>query len=136
QSNFNQSVANQSPSEVLLILGRGGYAASGITESSPYFTGAMAIIDSNNLLDYDKVAIPKWESSSLVASGSNPSGSNGIDVLENVMGKTLNNGQCYGLTAYYVEKLGEPVLMGSGYSYAERIGEDYDWEKYGWKVIL
>lgn len=136
QSNFNKSVANQNTGDVLLILGRGGYAASGITESSPYFKGAMAIIESNNLLDYDEVAIPKWESSSLVASGGNPSGSDGIDVLENVMGETLNNGQCYGLTAYYVEKLGGPTLMGSGYSYAERIGEDYDWEKYGWKVIL
>ncbi len=136
QSNFNQSVANKKPSEVLLILGRGGYADAGITESSPYFTGAMAIIDSNNLLDYDKVAIPKWQSNSLVASSSTPSGSNGIGVLENVLGNTLYNGQCYGLTAYYVDQLGGPVLMGSGYEYAERIGEDYDWEKYGWQVIM
>lgn len=135
QSNFYQSVANENPKEVLLILGRGGYAAAGITESSPYLTGAMGIIESNKLGDYDKLAIPKWQSSNQVASSTNQSGGNGIAALEKVLGKGLYNGQCYGLTAYYVDEMGGPTLMGSGHSYAERIGEDYDWEKYGWRVI-
>ena len=26
--------------------------------------------------------------------------------------------------------------MGSGYMFAERIGEDYDWNRYGWEVIM
>ena len=32
QSNFNQCVGNKDPGSCLLILGRGGYAAAGITE--------------------------------------------------------------------------------------------------------
>ncbi|AEJ87173.1 hypothetical protein RV05_GL001348 [Enterococcus hirae] len=61
QSNFNACVGNKSPSECLLILGRGGYASAGITESSPYFTGCMSIIQSNNLTQYDDFAIQKWK---------------------------------------------------------------------------
>lgn len=140
QSNFNQSVGNKSPSEVLLILGRGGYAASGITESSPYFTAAMAIIENNNLTKYDDFAIKRWQStpaSNSTVSGSVVANGNGtIDVLERSLGQGLFNGECYGLTAYYVQELGGPALMGSGYMFAERIGEDYDWNRYGWEVIM
>lgn len=140
QSNFNQSVGNKSPSEVLLILGRGGYAASGITESSPYFTAAMAIIENNNLTQYDDFAIKRWQSmpaSNSTTSGSAVANGNGtIDVLERMLGQGLFNGECYGLTAYYVQELGGPALMGSGYMFAERIGEDYDWNRYGWEVIM
>lgn len=60
QSNFNQVVNNKSPGESLLILGRGGYAAAGITENSPYYTAAMSIIEKNNLTEYDSFAISKW----------------------------------------------------------------------------
>lgn len=62
QSNFNASVGNTSPGGVLLILGRGGYAAAGITESSPYYTNCLSIIDSNNLTQYDEFAIKNWQS--------------------------------------------------------------------------
>ncbi|OJG61692.1 hypothetical protein RV08_GL003119 [Enterococcus mundtii] len=72
QSNFNACVGNKSPSECLLILGRGSYATAGITESSPYFTGCMSIIQSNNLTQYDDFAIQKWKDF-----GSNISGSVG-----------------------------------------------------------
>ncbi|EMG1503093.1 glucosaminidase domain-containing protein [Enterococcus mundtii] len=72
QSNFNACVGNKSPSECLLILGRGGYATAGISESSPYFTGCMSIIQSNNLTQYDDFAIQKWKDF-----GSNTSGSVG-----------------------------------------------------------
>ncbi|MDN3201708.1 phage tail tip lysozyme [Enterococcus faecalis] len=58
-----------------------------------------------------------------------------IDVLESVLGQRINNGQCYGLTAYYVEKMGGPQLMNSGNWYASQIGEDYDWKSYHWTVI-
>ncbi|WP_195958037.1 glucosaminidase domain-containing protein [Enterococcus gallinarum] len=61
QSNFSACVGNKSPRECLLILGRGGYAAAGITESSPYFTGAMAIIKNNGLTQYDDFAIKHWK---------------------------------------------------------------------------
>ncbi|MDU6310833.1 MAG: glucosaminidase domain-containing protein [Enterococcus faecalis] len=138
QSNFNASVGNKSPGEVLLILGRGGYAAAGITESSPYFTGAMGIIQSNNLTQYDEFAMSKWLTLPTIGNSNLP-GKGNISVLDNVLGKPVNIGphgaQCYGLTAYYVEKMGGPQLIGSGKEYAERIGEDYDWKSYGWEVI-
>lgn len=133
QSNFNACVGNKDSGACLLTLGRGGYAAAGITEFSPYFQSCMSIITSNNLIErYDSFAINKWKSLTQRPS----SGKGKIDILETVLGQTINNGQCYGLTAYYVEKMGGPKLMGSGFSYASRIGTDYDWTKYGWTVIL
>lgn len=60
QSNFNACVGNKSPGADLLILGRGGYAAAGITEDSPYFSGCMSIISSNKLIEYDTFAIKHW----------------------------------------------------------------------------
>ena len=68
--------------------------------------------------------------------GSANIGGGKIDILESVMGQTINGGQCYGLTAYYVQKLGGPQMMGSGFMYAQSIGSDYDWQKYGWSVIF
>ena len=53
-------VGNKSPGASLLILGRGGYAAAGITEDSPYYTGCMSIITSNKLTEYDEFAIKHW----------------------------------------------------------------------------
>lgn len=133
QSNFNACVGNTSPGQCLLILGRGGYAAAGITENSDYYKGAMGIIQSNQLTEYDSFAISKWNKGhSFKSSGGNAT----IDFLNSKVNQTVYNGECYGLTAYYVDKLGGPKLMGSGFWYAERIGEDYDWGKYGWKVII
>lgn len=61
QDNFNKCVSNKDPGSCLLILGRGGYAASGITESSPYYTTAMNYIKKKNLVEkYDNFAIKKW----------------------------------------------------------------------------
>lgn len=68
--------------------------------------------------------------------GSANIGGGKIDILEAVLGQEIYGGQCYGLTAYYVDKLGGPTLMGSGFMYAELIGSDYDWESYGWEVIF
>ena len=68
--------------------------------------------------------------------GSANIGGGKIDILEAVMGQIINGGQCYGLTAYYVQNQGGPQMMGSGFVYAETIGSDYDWDKHGWKVIF
>lgn len=137
QSNFNACVGNKNPGECLLILGRGGYAAAGITESSAYYQGAMSIIKKHNLVEYDQVAIEKWGSSISGRKGAHGGGTKAdISFLNQKLNQQVYNGECYGLTAYYVEKLGGPKIMGSGYMYAQRIGEDYDWGKYGWKVII
>lgn len=61
QTNFNACVGNKSPEQCLLTLGRGGYAAAGISINSPYFTGCMSIIKSNNLTQYDDFAIKNWK---------------------------------------------------------------------------
>ncbi|RND41228.1 glucosaminidase domain-containing protein [Lacticaseibacillus paracasei] len=134
QANFKAVVGKKDPGEVLLILGRGGYAAAGIDESSPYYSGAMNIIKGNKLSEYDDFAIKHWgETGTPKSSGDSGAA---LEVLEQKLGQTLNNGECYGLTAYYVQKMGGPQLMGSGHSSAQYIGTDYDWSKYGWTVIM
>lgn len=70
------------------------------------------------------------------AGGNGELGGGPIDILESQIGTVLNGGQCYGMTAYYVEKMGGPAMMGTGHVAAADIGIDYDWEKYGWTVIL
>lgn len=142
QSNFNESVGNKDPGSVLLILGSGGYAAAGITQSSPYYTNCMTIIHSNNLVNtYDSFAISHWKDK--VAGGDTSKKNNGSvagvgdsAILDKVVGQTVNGGQCYGLTAYYVTQLGGPQLMGSGKINASDIGTDYNWSSYGWIVIM
>ncbi|MGH2216902.1 CHAP domain-containing protein, partial [Enterococcus faecalis] len=57
-------------------------------------------------------------------------------VLDRIIGRSVNNGECYGGTAWYVSQLGGPQLMGSGHMFAMLIGEDYDWATYGWQVIM
>lgn len=140
QSNFNACVGNKSPGECLLILGRGGYAAAGITESSPYYTGCMSIVESNNLVSlYDSFAMEHWDDE--VGGTSKGDGNSTIPgvgdsaILDRLLGTSVNGGQCYGLTAYYVEQLGGPTMMGSGFMNASDIGSDYDWGKYGWITI-
>lgn len=74
QDNFNKAVDNKNPGEVLLILGKGGYASAGITESSPYYTGAMGIIKSNDFTKYDDFAIKNWDKSKAISLGKITSG--------------------------------------------------------------
>lgn len=134
QKNFNACVRNTSPSECLLILGRGGYAAAGITEDSTYFTSCMSIINNNKLTNYDEFAKKKWQNQQ--STTGNSTGKGTIDVLEKMLGIRIYNGQCYLLTAYYVEQIGGPTLRGSGKMFACTIGSDYDWSSYGWTVIF
>ncbi|WP_201763260.1 lysozyme family protein [Enterococcus faecalis] len=68
--------------------------------------------------------------------GINEGNGGNIQVLEAIVGQSIYGGECYMLTAYYVEKLGGPQLRGSGFEYAERIGDDYNWSAYGWTVII
>lgn len=133
QKNFNACVGNKDPGDCLLVLGNGGYATAGITKTSPYFKWCTNIINVNELTQYDDFAIEHWQDSPIsISSGI---GSGDLSILENVLGQKLNNGECYGLTAYYVEKMDGPKLMGSGFSYAQNIGEDYNWVQYGWQTI-
>ncbi|HAP5541998.1 TPA: CHAP domain-containing protein, partial [Enterococcus faecalis] len=99
-----------------------------------YYQAMMDIYQKNDLKGLDDFAISKW-GTQLPNNQSIGNGKGDISVLNNVLGTTVNGGQCYGLTAYYVEKMGGPQLMGSGKMFASAIGEDYDWSSYGWQVI-
>lgn len=68
--------------------------------------------------------------------GSANIGGGKIDILAAFLGQEIYGGQCYGLPAYYVEKLGGPALIGSGFMYAELFASDYDCESYVWEVIF
>lgn len=76
-----------------------------------------------------------WYKRLTTGNGSANIGGGKIEALEAILGQTIKGGQCYGLTALYVEKMGGPVLMGSGHMYASQIGSDYDWQNYHWMVI-
>lgn len=80
QKNFNQCVGNKDPGACLLILGRGGYAAAGITESSPYYSGCMAIIRANKLTEYDEFAIKHWDSYKNQSSGNKGNSKGNSDI--------------------------------------------------------
>ncbi|MGM0207237.1 hypothetical protein IGI96_001748 [Enterococcus sp. DIV0421] len=136
QSNFNQCVGNKDPGSCLLILGRGGYAAAGITEGSAYYQGAMSIIKSYHLTEYDDFAIKYWNTLPTNNTAVAGKSKGNAKVLDRVIGQTMNNGECYGGTAWYVSQLGGPQMMGSGHMYAMYIGENYDWGAYGWQVIM
>ena len=96
----------------------------------------MSIITSYNLTEYDTFAIKHWNSlptkTSLIAGKSKGN----AKVLDRIIGRSVNNGECYGGTAWYVSQLGGPQLMGSGHMFAMLIGEDYNWTTYGWQVIM
>ncbi|GAB2023083.1 hypothetical protein RyT2_21570 [Pseudolactococcus yaeyamensis] len=132
QLNFSASRGNKNPSEVLLILGRGGYAAAGIDETSAYYLNCMNMIQSNKWVErYDKFAIDHWQTSDTPLDESG-----GIASLEKMIGEQVNGGQCYGLSAFYANSVYGLDLMGSGFMYASKIGSDYDWAKFGGKVIF
>lgn len=64
--------------------------------------------------------------------------------LRALKGRTLGSGECYGLVAWYSNKLGGPNLGGGitssidakagGGLYASYIGTDFNWASKGWKV--
>ena len=67
-----------------------------------------------------------------------------INEMKGLQGRTVGNGQCYGLAAWYSMKLGGPGLGGgvTGFSgkvgagiAAAYIGTDYAWANFGWSVV-
>lgn len=67
-----------------------------------------------------------------------------INEMKGLQGRTVGNGQCYGLAAWYSMKLGGPGLgagvtgfsgrVGAGMA-AAYIGTDYAWANFGWSVV-
>lgn len=67
-----------------------------------------------------------------------------LDGLNALKGRRVGSGQCYAIPAWFSMKLGGPGLGGGvtgisglirGGMAAAAIGTDYNWGKYGWKVI-
>lgn len=78
--------------------------------------------------------------------GSANVGGGKIDVLESQMGKQVYNGQCYGLTSFYVDSFNTAIHLGAWSPHgiagnigdtvsASSIGSGYAWESNGWTVI-
>ncbi|OEH82498.1 hypothetical protein BCR26_13380 [Enterococcus rivorum] len=81
--------------------------------------------------------------------GNNVGVGNGeVGSLEAVLGKTVYNGQCYGLTSYYVDGFQTAIHLGAGSPHgianfivgvntvnAWEIGRAYLWDINGWQVI-
>lgn len=113
QSNFNQSVGNKDPGSCLLILGRGGYAAAGITESSAYYQGAMGIIKSYNLTEYDEFAIKNWGKGGSSQPSLGGSRAQFVELVTKQSGKAYvwggkgpNSFDCSGLIYWALKQLG------------------------------
>lgn len=69
-----------------------------------------------------------------------------LNALTAKKGQLIGSGQCYALSAWYAMTLGGPWLGGGvtngfkglypgGGSAAARIGEDYNWSQFGWKMV-
>lgn len=78
--------------------------------------------------------------------GSANVGGGKIDVLESQLGKQIYNGECYGLTSYYVDSFNTAIHLGAWSPHgvagnigdtvsASNIGSAYAWESNGWMVI-
>ncbi|MGC6769510.1 phage tail tip lysozyme [Enterococcus sp. LJL51] len=83
-----------------------------------------------------------------LGNGSANIGGGKIDILEAKMGQGVYNGECYGLTSYYVDSFDTKIHLGAGSSIsmsgnisgadtisAALIGKAFYWEQNGWQVI-
>nr|WP_088271723.1 phage tail tip lysozyme [Enterococcus wangshanyuanii] len=78
--------------------------------------------------------------------GSANVGGDKIDILESRLGQQIYNGECYGLTSFYVDSFDTPIHLGAWSPHgvagnigdtvgASNIGSAYAWESNGWTVI-
>lgn len=69
-----------------------------------------------------------------------------LNALTAKKGQLIGSGQCYAVSAWYAYTIGGPWLGGGitngfkglypgGGSAAARIGEDYNWSQFGWKMV-
>ena len=124
---------NGSYSKVKTLLSKSDDPVQSAKDWSLYYEGVSLEDGQTNLEMISKLA-NEWYAyfnSSGTGGGRDPS-----SILSPVLNQRIYGGQCYGMTAYYVEKVGGPQLMGSGHMSAEDIGTDYDWKSYGWSVIM
>ena len=124
------------------------YAAAGFDHYNSLMSGIRSGINAknNNVLDtYDEDwKNPKVvETTTVTEQKEAPNTKRVLSELASMVGKTIGNGQCYGLTSWYSNKLGGAGLgagiggfsglVGSGIRACD-IGTDYNWPAFGWAV--
>ena len=124
------------------------YAAAGFDHYNSLMAGIRNGINAKNgnVLDtYDN----DWnnpkvvETTTVVEQKGAPNTKRVLSELASMVGRTIGNGQCYGLTSWYSNKLGGAGLgagiggfsglVGSGIRACD-IGTDYRWGSFGWSV--
>lgn len=124
------------------------YAAAGFDHYNSLMNSIRNGINANNsnvLDEYDE----KWKNPTVVQHNQvvekkgAPNTKRVLQELSSMVGKTLGNGQCYGMVSWYSNKLGGAGLgagiggfsglVGSGIRACD-IGTDYNWPAFGWAV--
>ena len=123
------------------------YAAAGYDHYNSLMTGIRNGINAKNenVLDtYDNDwKNPKVVTSTTVEKPGAPNTKKALNELASLVGKTVGNGQCYAVAAWFSYKLngaglgcglgGFSGLVGSGIRACD-IGTDYSWGNFGWGV--
>ena len=123
------------------------YAAAGYDHYNSLMTGIRNGINAKNenVLDtYDNDwKNPKVVTSTTVEQPGAPNTKKALNELGSLVGKTVGNGQCYAVAAWFSYKLngaglgcglgGFSGLVGSGIRACD-IGTDYNWGSFGWGV--
>ena len=123
------------------------YAAAGYDHYNSLMTGIRNGINAknSNVLDaYDNDwKNPKVVTSTTVEQPGAPNTKNALNELGSLVGKTVGNGQCYAVAAWFSYKLNGAGLgcglgsfsglVGSGIRACD-IGTDYNWGSFGWGV--
>ena len=124
------------------------YATAGFDHYNSLMNSIRNGINANNsnvLDEYDE----KWKNPTVVQHNQvvekkgAPNTKRVLQELSSMVGKTLGNGQCYGMVSWYSNKLsgaglgagigGFSGLVGSGIRACD-IGTDYNWPAFGWAV--
>ncbi|WP_294592345.1 gp58-like family protein [uncultured Streptococcus sp.] len=123
------------------------YAAAGYDHYNSLMTGIRNGINAknNNVLDtYDNDwNNPRIVTSTTVEQPGAPDTKRALEELSGLVGRTVGNGQCYAVAAWFSYKLGGAGLgagiggfsglVGSGIRACD-IGTDYNWGSFGWGV--
>lgn len=123
------------------------YAAAGYDHYNSLMNGIRNGINAKNgnVLDtYDNDwNNPRVVTSTTVEQAGAPNTKNALNELSSLVGRTVGNGQCYAVSAWFSNKLGGAGLgagiggfsglVGSGIRACD-IGTDYNWGSFGWGV--
>lgn len=123
------------------------YAAAGYDHYNSLMNGIRNGINAKNgnVLDtYDNDwNNPRVVTSTTVEQAGAPNTKNALNELSSLVGRTVGNGQCYAVAAWFSNKLGGAGLgagiggfsglIGSGIRACD-IGTDYNWGSFGWGV--